>query len=84
VRRSNRLLLTLAILFIASGLSCGEERNVEFSVMGTYPELTAQLRAWDKLYIKLTYRSDRPVRFRMDGHAAGKRVTDDFSNAKPP
>ena len=82
--RSSRLALFLAMLFVAPALASAQDRNVEFSIADSHPGLSGQMRAWGRLYVKLAYRSDRPVRFRMEGYGAGQKVPGASSNIAPP
>jgi hypothetical protein len=82
--RSNRLLVLVTLLLAAPGLAWGQDRAVQFTIANTYPGLSGRLGAWGRLYVKLAYRSDRPVRFRMEGFAAVQKVTSASSNIAPP
>jgi hypothetical protein len=82
--RSNRLLVLVMLLLAAPGLAWGQDRAVQFTIADSYPGLSSPLGARGRLYVMLAYRSDRPVRFRMEGFAAGQKVTGASSNIAPP
>ena len=86
--RSNRvlvfLLVLVALLLAAHGPAWSQDGAVQISIADTYPGLSGRLGAWGRLYVKLAYRSDRPVRFRMEGFAAGRKVSSSSSSIAPP
>ncbi len=81
--RSNRLLLLLAMLFVAPDVASAQNRSVTFSIADAYPALSGELRAGSRLYVKLSYRSDGPVGFHVEGYAGGKKVPGATSNIMP-
>jgi hypothetical protein len=56
-------------------LAPAQPRPVDFWITQSDPGLTAELARDDTLYIRLGYRSDRPLRFRVDGYAGGQKIT---------
>jgi hypothetical protein len=81
---SNRLLILVTVLLLlAPGLAWSQDGAVQLSIADTYPGLSGRLGVWGRLYVKLAYRSDRPVRFRMEGFAAGRKVSSGSSIAPP-
>jgi hypothetical protein len=69
--RSNRLLVLMTLLLLAPGLAWSQDGAVQLSVADTYPGFSGRLGAGGRLYVKLAYRSDRPVRFSIEGFVRG-------------
>lgn len=63
------ILVALAWLWPAP--AAAEQRAVDFHIAESDPGLAASLALGDGLYVRIAYRSDRPVRFRMEGYADG-------------
>jgi hypothetical protein len=81
--RPNFLPILLALLFFAPFSATGQESGVEFKIAETQPGLSGQLRPSSKLYVRLTYRSDKPLGFIIDGYADGQRIRKSSSNIAP-
>jgi hypothetical protein len=81
--RPNLLPILLASLFVAPLTAKSQESGVEYKIAETQPGLSAQLRPWGKLCVRLTYRSTQPVRFWIEGYAAGQKVPNTSSNIAP-
>jgi hypothetical protein len=81
--RPNLIPLLLALLVVAPVTAKSQESGVEYKIAETQPGLSAQLRPWGKLYVRLTYRTVRPVGFYIEGYAAGQKVRHTSSNIAP-
>jgi hypothetical protein len=82
--RSIGLVLVFALLLIPPDLAWGQDPALQFTIAETFPGLSGRLRVGGRLYARLKYRSDRPVRFRMEGFAAGQKISHGSSNIAPP
>jgi hypothetical protein len=69
---SIRLLVALFFLVLVASLAAGEEQAVEFRIADSHPGLSGRLGAGEQLYLKLAYKSGRPLRFRAEGYAGGR------------
>lgn len=67
------ILVCMLLAWAGSGRA-EPEAAVRFRLLKTDPALTSVLARSDGLYVRLAYRSDRPVRFRMTGYADGAEV----------
>ena len=77
------LLLVLLMIWPASGFA--QRPPIEFQIMESDPGFTSSLARGEGLFVRLTYRSNRPVRFRMQGYARGAEVKDGaMYNGAPP
>ena len=77
------LLLVLLMIWPASGFAQGGP--VQFQIMQSDPGFVSSLARGESLFVRLTYRSNRPVRFRMQGYAGGAEVKDGaMYNGAPP
>jgi hypothetical protein len=77
------LLLVLLMIWPASGLA--QRGGTEFQIMQSDPGFASSLARGEGLFVRLTYRSNRPVRFRMQGYARGAEVKDGaMYNGAPP
>jgi hypothetical protein len=80
-----RLGLLLGLLMIWPAWGFAQRAPIEFQIMQSDPGLVASLARGEGLYVRLTYRSSRPVRFRMHGFARGSEVKDGaMYNVAPP
>ena len=66
-----RLGLLLALLMIWPAWGFAQHAPVEFQIMQSHPGFASSLARGEGLFVRLTYRSNRPVRFRMQGYARG-------------
>lgn len=77
------LLLVLLMIWPASGFA--QRPPIEFQIMESDPGFTSSLAREEGLFVRLTYRRNRPVRFRMQGYARGAEVKDGaMYNGAPP
>jgi hypothetical protein len=77
------VILALSALFSVSA-RCAEQ-PIQFSIAESDPFLSGPIGLNDVLYIRLAYKSDQPVRFRMEAFAAGKKIITGVSyNPAPP
>lgn len=77
------LLLMLLMIWPAPGFAQGGP--VQFQIMQSDPGFASSLARGEGLFVRLTYRSNRPVRFRMQGYARGTEVKDGaMYNGAPP
>ena len=80
-----RPLLALALLILAVVPEPGQQPPVEFRVLESDPGFTGRIGMGGALYIRLSYKSQRPVRFQAEGRAAGQKVAAGASyNIAPP
>jgi hypothetical protein len=81
-------LLVLALFAFLPLLSMGGAGSADTPVpsvtaVQSYPTLFGQLAGGAAVNVRLTYRSETPLRIRMEGYAAGKRVMESRSNPAP-
>ena len=77
------LLLVLLMIWPASGIA--QRAPIEFQIVQSDPGFASSLARGERLFVRLTYRSNRPVRFRMQGFVGGADVKDGaMYNAAPP
>ena len=80
-----RPLLALALLIFVAAPASAQQSPVEFRVAESDPGLTGRIGLGRTLYIRLNYKSERPVRFQAEGRAAGQKVALGASyNVAPP
>ena len=80
-----RSLLALALLIVIAIPAPGQQSPVEFRVVESDPGLAGRIGLRSTLYVRLSYKSDRPVRFQAEGRAAGQKVAAAASyNVAPP
>ena len=75
MRLAQCLLATAIALALPAGPARPFDPAVQFAVARSDPGLRGHVAAGDSLYIALTYRSLRPLRFAIEGRARGQRVT---------
>jgi hypothetical protein len=74
MRGLRHLVLSLGLL-ASLGTASGREAAT-FQLVNSDPALASTLGKGEWLCLKLAYRSDRPIRFRVEGYKAGQRVDD--------
>jgi hypothetical protein len=80
-----RLGLLLVLLMIWPASSLAQRGATEFQITQSDPGFASSLARGESLFVRLTYRSNRPVRFRMKGYAGGAEVKDGaMYNGAPP
>src|SRR5437879_2809206 len=87
LRPSRYLLLFVFPLVVSGPMSdpiSAQDKPVQFAIAEVFPGFSGQLRTWNRVSVRLTYRSDRPVRFRIAGYAGGQKVGGGSSNIAPP
>jgi hypothetical protein len=82
-----RRLLPLALfalpLLPMSGTVGAEAPAPSVQIVQNHPTLFGQLGHGDAVFLRLSYSSETPLRFRLEGYAEGKRVTESRSNPAP-
>jgi hypothetical protein len=68
--------LSLATVVAAAPLAVSAQERLVFSAVDSDPSFSAALGSGSPLYIKIAYRSERPVRFRAEGYRGGQKVED--------
>jgi len=72
------IIVGFALLNILASPATSQEliprRSLEVSIAESSPGLLGQLCTGERLFIRLTYQSDRPVRFRAEGYAAAQKM----------
>ena len=80
-----RLGWLLVLLMISPASGFAQRGATEFQIMQSDPGFVSSLARGQSLFVRLTYRSNRPVRFRMQGYAGGAEVKDGaMYNGAPP
>ena len=80
-----RLLLPLVLLILGPASAPAQQPPVEFRVAESDPGFTGRIGLRTTLFVRLSYKSDRPVRFQAEGRAAGQKVAAAASyNVAPP
>jgi hypothetical protein len=67
------LLLALAALPLFPPVA-GADQAAEFKIATSDPFLSGHIRLNDTLYLRIAYKSEEPIRFQVQGFAAGKKV----------
>jgi hypothetical protein len=68
--------LALATVVAAAPLAVSAQEKLVFSAVDSDPSFSATLGSGSPLYIKIAYRSERPVRFRAEGYHGDQKVED--------
>jgi hypothetical protein len=68
--------LSLAAAIAVAPLAVSAQERLVFSAVDSDPSFSATLGAGSPLYIKIAYRSERPVRFRAEGYRGDQKVED--------
>jgi len=80
-----RVLSALAVSISLVASAWGQNQIVQFKIVESDPGFSGRIGLNGTLYVKLAYNSDRSVRFRIEGFAAGKKVeTGAMYNPGPP
>jgi hypothetical protein len=69
-------LLALTAVFAALSFTGSAQERLVFSAVDSDPSFSATLGSGSPLYIKIAYRSERPVRFRAEGYRGDQKVED--------
>jgi hypothetical protein len=80
-----RCLVLLAVLTGLPAVAWNQEGPVQFTIAETHPAFPSRLGVGDRLWIRLTYRTTRQVRFWAEAYGAGQKISaGGSSNVAPP
>ena len=80
-----RCLVWLTVLTGLPAVAWNQEGPVQFTIAETHPAFPGRLGVGERLWIRLTYRTTRQVRFWAEGYAAGQKISKGASsNVAPP
>jgi hypothetical protein len=70
-----RLFLSFTILSATASLACGEPQSVRLAIVAIDPGQSGQLGEGEPLYVRVSYRSDRPLSLMAEGLSNGRTVS---------